>query len=83
MPTNLQASLSEIRFEFPTPEDINDNQNTAPSRRILRLMPRYRKIAGASVVAEKIGLDVIRAECPRFNLWVTQLESLGASEPLL
>ena len=52
-PTNLKASLSEIRSQFRTPEDINHNQNTAPSKRILKLMPRYRKIAGASVVAER------------------------------
>ncbi len=75
-PTDLQASLHEIRSQFPTPEDINDHQNTAPSRRILRLMPRYRKVANGSVVAEKMGLDVIRAECPRFNIWVKKLESL-------
>lgn len=75
-PTNLQASLHDIRSAFPTPEDINDNQDTAPSKRILRLMPRYQKVASGIVVAEKIGLDAIRAECPRFNRWVTQLESL-------
>ena len=73
------ATLHRIRNHFATPEDINDDQHTAPSKRILGLMPRYRKIAGASVVAEKIGLDVIRAECPRFHRWVTRLESLGTN----
>ena len=71
--------LLRIRSACQTPEDINDNPNTAPSKRLKKIVPHYRKVVYGSLVAEETGLDVIRAECPRFNDWVTRLESLGNS----
>ena len=75
-PESLQV-LRDIRAEFPTPEDINDSSETVPSKRIQRVVPRYRKTADGPLLAEKTGLQKIRAECPRFDGWVTRLESLG------
>ena len=75
-PPNLPDELQRIRSQFRTPEDINDNSDTAPSKRILKLMPRYKKVVAASLLVEEIGLDAIRAECHRFDSWVTRLESL-------
>jgi hypothetical protein len=69
--------LQRIRREFPTPEDINDNPQTAPSKRILELYPKYEKPTYGTLAVLEIGLDVIRAECPHFNSWLTWLESLG------
>ena len=69
--------LQNIRSQFPTPEDINDNKDTAPSKRIAKVIPRYKKTVYGPLLAMEIGLDKIRAECPRFNGWVTKLESLG------
>ena len=68
--------LRTIRAGFATPEDINDNKATAPSRRIKELIPHYRKPLHGPLVAIEIGLDAMRAECPRFNEWITNLESL-------
>ena len=68
--------LGDIRVGFATPEDINDNTATAPSRRIKEVIPRYRKRLHGPLVATEIGLGAIRAECPRFNQWITSLESL-------
>ena len=73
------AELQRIRSRFLTPEDVNDSSNTAPSKRIEKTIPRYNKSVAGSQIAMDIGLDVIRAECPRFDRWVTQLESLGIS----
>lgn len=74
--------LKEIRSRFQTPEDINDSSDTAPSKRIVHFIPRYQKPVDGPVVAMKTGLDLIRAECPRFDDWVTRLESLGNSPVL-
>lgn len=68
--------LRNIRLGFATPEDINDNKATAPSRRIKGVIPHYRKPLHGPLVAIDIGLGAIRAECPRFNDWMTSLESL-------
>ena len=79
LPDGCVDKLLSIRTDpsFPTPEDINDSPDMAPSRRIADLVPRYRKRANGSLIAEQIGLDAIRAECPRFNAWVERMESLS------
>jgi hypothetical protein len=76
-----RQSLREIRAKFQTPEDINDSFHTAPSRRIDSVLPGYarQKTRYGPLIAEDIGLTKIRAECPGFNAWVTQLESLGGN----
>ena len=70
-------ALSEIRATFDNPEEINDSSDTAPSKRIIQVITGYNKAANGPAVALEIGLDAIRQECPRFNRWVEQLESLG------
>jgi hypothetical protein len=74
---NLSTQLQAIRQGFPTPEDINDDPITAPSKRILSLYPRYEKLLDGPIITLNVGLDAIRAECPHFADWVTWLEGLG------
>lgn len=59
--------LRSIREKFPTPEDINDNSETAPSKRIEKIIRQYEKVVDGPLIAIEIGLDAIRAECPRFS----------------
>ena len=75
------TELASIRSRFLTPEDINDDSATAPSKRIARLMPRYRKRLHGPRLADEIGLDTMRKECPRFARWLGRLESLGSPSP--
>lgn len=74
---NLDTDLQNIRDTFATPEDINNDPKTAPSKRILALYPRYEKPLYGTIIALEVGLDAIRAECPHFNEWLTWMESLG------
>lgn len=69
--------LRSIRVRFPTPEDINDNSETAPSKRIVKIITQYEKRLYGLLIAMEIGLETIRAKCLRFDKWVTRLESLG------
>ena len=64
---------------FETPEDINDSSETAPSKRIESLLPSYQKVVDGPEIIAAIGLEVVREECPRFNGWLTRLESLGSA----
>ncbi len=73
----ILSTLHEIKLQCSSPEEINDHPDTAPSRRIKVLIPSYRKTAHGLSILEKVGLNVIRAECPHFNEWLTKLESLG------
>ena len=75
---NLTSDLNKIAGEFRTPEDINDNYETCPSRRILDLEPRYQKLLAGSRAMNEIGLDVVRQQCPIFDEWLTALERYPA-----
>ena len=70
--------LAAVRQSFSTPEEINDHPDTAPSKRITNIIRHYDKVTHGSLVAQAIGLTTIRRECPRFDAWVTRLESLSA-----
>lgn len=70
------AALRAIRAQFPTPEDINDRYETAPSRRIERVIDVYNKRVDGPLLAGDMGLATIRAECRWFDRWVASLESL-------
>ena len=71
----LAQSFQDIRDQFPTPEDINDSPNTAPSRRVEALIPGYAKPLLGNLAALEIGLDTITGACPHFRAWRAQLES--------
>ena len=71
------AHLRGVRQRFPTPEDINDDSATAPSKRIVTLIPDYRKRLHGPLVAENVGLAAMRTECRRFGDWMDRLERLG------
>jgi len=60
------------------PEEINDGEATAPSKRIIAAIPDYegRKASSGPIVASKIGLATLRKRCRHFADWVTRLEGL-------
>lgn len=68
--------LEETIDEHPNPEMINDSRETAPSKRLMKIIKGYKKVVYGSILAEEIGLNRIRAKCPRFNEWVARLESI-------
>lgn len=77
LPEGALERLRAIREQFTTPEDINNDTLTAPSKRIANIIPRYNKKVDGPMLAEEVGLDRIRAECPRFNRWLADLEVLA------
>lgn len=62
--------LEKIRNEFPTPEDINNSIETAPSKRICRSIPDYKKSIDGTSIAMKIGVEKMILECPHFKKWI-------------
>jgi hypothetical protein len=74
-------ALKAIADKYSTPELIDDGQETAPSKRIIREFPDYAgaKTVIGTQVAEAIGLDAIRQKCPHFNSWLSKLELLGSA----
>ncbi|WP_017902368.1 DUF4276 family protein [Pseudomonas asplenii] len=70
------SALSAVMTTYTTPEDINDSPSTAPSKRVLKVMPGYQKTFHGPLIACDIGLDVIRAACPHFHAWLGRLEAI-------
>jgi hypothetical protein len=73
---DAQDELMSIRTSFPTPEDIDDDPNTAPSKRIVSILPAYQKTLHGPLITRRIGLEILRQECPHFNEWLSWLESI-------
>ncbi|MCC6748342.1 MAG: DUF4276 family protein [Deltaproteobacteria bacterium] len=71
----LEKDFQNIRDAFASPEEINDSPITAPSKRVVSLVPNYEKPLMGCLAILEIGLERIRAECPRFKLWLEQLET--------
>ena len=74
---HLSQQFEMIRRSFPTPEDINDDPNTAPSKRVLNAYPSYAKVVDGTVAARAVGVDRMRRECHHFDEWVAWLEALA------
>lgn len=61
---------------FSTPEEINNGDDTHPSARLQRVLPRYQKALHGPLAAQRIGLNRMRSSCPHFNEWLTKIEQL-------
>jgi hypothetical protein len=75
---HLEYQFAQVRGSFPTPEDINDDPNTAPSKRVLAIYPKYSKVLDGTLAASSVGIARMQDECPHFRDWLERLEALGA-----
>jgi hypothetical protein len=73
----LQARLQAIRDQFESPEDINNDPETAPSKRVLAVCPTYQKVIEGTQAAAAIGIPAMRAACQHFRDWIETLEALS------
>lgn len=76
---DLIEPLEKIRGQFESPEDIDDSAQTAPSKRIVNLMPNYQKVLHGNEAMLEIGLEAVRKACPIFDRWITTLEAIPVS----
>lgn len=72
--------LNRERRSFETPEHINEEPDTAPSKRILKHCNGYSKPLHGALIALDIGLDAIRRECRHFDGWIERLLSLAEED---
>lgn len=74
---NAKAKLRAIRGTFNSPEEINDDPNTSPSKRLEKIFRgEYQKTLHGPLVTMEIGIEQIRRECAHFNAWIEKLETL-------
>jgi hypothetical protein len=73
---NLASQFSAIRSDFATPEDIDNNPATAPSKRVIAEHPGYRKVIEGTLAARAVGIPRMREECPHFRSWINRIQNL-------
>jgi hypothetical protein len=71
-----EPSVLQIRDQFQSPEEIDDSSATAPSKRIESLDASYQKVSDGILIAQRIGLNAMRVQCPHFHEWMGKLEAL-------
>lgn len=69
----IAKEIQGIIDSFDNPEDINSSPETAPSKRLIRIIPYYDKVIYGNIVALEIGLPTILSKCPRFRRWINSL----------
>jgi hypothetical protein len=77
---DLALQLAAIRASFATPEDINDDPNNAPSKRVVGVYSQYKKVIEGTLAAQRVGVDRMIAECPHFRSWIERLAALPAGQ---
>lgn len=77
------AAWAELRRAVAdlAPEAVDDGPETAPSKRLLRAIPSWRKRVQGPSIAAAIGLPRLRERCPRFGRWLEWLEAPGHDDP--
>lgn len=85
MPVVLGDTAAPARFrhmidEAGEAELVNDSVQTAPSKRVKEVLPRYRKAQDALAVLGDCDFGAVLDACPRFAAWVGCLRAAGASK---
>jgi hypothetical protein len=74
---SIAHATQAIIDQYDNPEEINSHRNTAPSKRIQRILEAqgmtYNKVVEGNLIAEEIGIHTILEKCPRFRSWVEKL----------
>jgi hypothetical protein len=87
LPAKTMREIDAVVQQARGAENVNDSVLNKPSGRLERwtkggsAMKRYQSKAKAFhfvPILEHIGLPTIRVQCPRFNTWITTLETLSA-----
>ncbi|MBD5280778.1 MAG: DUF4276 family protein [Bacteroides sp.] len=70
---NISNEIKAIIDAFDNPEDINSSPETAPSKRLMRIIPGYDKVLFGNIIALENGLSLVLEKCPRFRTWIDTL----------
>lgn len=68
--------IEGILQSYTSPEEINDDPEKTPSKRLIAAKNGYRKVAMGKKVAESIGIQAIRTQCRHFDDWLKKLETI-------
>lgn len=79
-----EAALAELERQLARVDNnaelIDEGRETAPSKRIIKLIPEYDKVSVGADIAAINGIDFLKGKCQHFKGWVTALENLALKE---
>ena len=67
--------IEAIIQKFPNPEQINDHPETAPSKRLKKIYPGYKKVLHGNFIIMENTFSALLEKCPRFRHWATSIVS--------
>ena len=70
-----RKELLQVIHNYPNPEDINNQPNTAPSVRLIKLIPGYEKVLYGIEILQQHGMPTLLDRCLHFRAWVNKLET--------
>ena len=70
--------IFKIREQFISPEHINNSADSAPSKRIMNLLPGYAKVSDGTIISARIGISAILAECEHFREWIKRIKMISS-----
>lgn len=56
---------------------MNNNPNTAPSKRLEKALEKYNKVKSGVSVTQKVGIKQLCKVCPHFGEWIKALQQIG------
>lgn len=64
--------FKKIIEDYPNPEEINKGKTTAPSKRLISILHKYKnaKPFYSSLISKRNGIESIISRCPRFKVWI-------------
>jgi len=67
------AEIESVIETYPNPELINNNPQTAPSKRLEQIYPGYEKVLHGNFVILENTFPSLLEKCPRFRNWVEDI----------
>lgn len=73
MDSTISCETLKIIGQYHNPENINFSPNSAPSKRLLNIIPKYNKPLYGNIIALQVGLSAMMEKCPRFREWINKI----------
>jgi len=70
---NKIRQIRSIVDQFTSPEEIDNDIHTAPSKRLKRIFTTYQKIVHSGLILSRFSVDTLRSRCPHFNEWLMKI----------
>lgn len=74
----LNSNFDRMKYrkviqDYPNIEEINENPNNAPSKRLEKICPSYDKVFHSALISQSLQMGSILKKCQHFKRWIDQI----------